>query len=1128
MSRFLRKRLIIDKGRDRGEFSLDEITNKKGEIKLKYLKHIVNLNTSDLNKLYNKRPIIKQQLIRNFNRIADNFDKVFLAETNRFYDRDFVEKRADKYNVGEITDNFVILPADNFEEITNNFSTNLDKETLTLNVYRYGVENTLKFLRKLQDEKSDTFKYIIEFGGNIFTLTHDFISRIDNIILQEEKDESGSDVKTYNHIKSKGSLLTIKRVEFDKKEEQKHGGFFEYINTTDVDLTKFGIFTEEQYNNKDFIEQYHNNNCLYHALKEGGLCVSKLERLKSLMKERNIHLNKLNKVCSELGIRIKLTTLQKRGDVRIVKYGSNGKVFELGHIENHLFINTLIPVNIFYIKNYNKLERGDFSAYEYNGKYIKRKKEFSTAFKVIKSMIENKLFEPLTQENLINFNYKNDLDLTAFNDDYLIGSYKKHTLNKNYTQKLDKNTHTVFMDTEAYNNFDTGFNHIPFIISIKKVRSDVKRSYVGLDCIEKCFGDLFNEFESGSKLICYFHNLKYDLNVILDKIRLYGDRPIIKDNNVYSYSGEMFKGKKKLKIEFRDTYKIITEGLARFGNMFNIPQQKEILPYEFYNSFAFDLNNPFVDINTFCSYLDVDNQENRERLLNNAINWDCMEDGFINSVKYCRIYCERDVEVLEKGYLQFMSSFGKIPILQDLNLTYENFLSISSISDAINTGLGVYGGVYSISGTLREFIGKSVVGGRCMLRNNKKQHAKGKIVDYDAVSLYPSAIKRLAKELGGYLMGTPKTLNNDDLNMGFLNSVDGYFVLIEFLTDAPIRRSMPLVCLNKNGSNNWTNEVKGERIVVGKIQLEDLIKFQNFTENINFKILGGVYYNEGRNNKCGEVIEALFNERLQYKKEGNNLEKVIKLLLNSAYGKTILKASSNRLSIVSEKEFEQEIKKRYNFINRIRSIGNKKFIFELKHSILNHFNRCHIGSEILAMSKRIMNEVICLAEDNELKIFYQDTDSIHLYANDLLKLKHLYEQKYNRVLDGKEMGQFHSDFQLEGCKEAYSTEFIGVGKKAYLDLLEGINGNREIVNGHHIRMKGVSECAMGGFCRDNGIDLHGLYCGLLEGSEFEIDLLGGGKKSFEAVNLLGGMRTREVFNRRIGFDGEVEVSILVD
>ena len=39
--------------------------------------------------------------------------------------------------------------------------------------------------------------------------------------------------------------------------------------------------------------------------------------------------------------------------------------------------------------------------------------------------------------------------------------------------------------------------------------------------------------------------------------------------------------------------------------------------------------------------------------------------------------------------------------------------------------------------------------------------------------------------------------------------------------------------------------------------------------------------------------------------------------------------------------------------------------------ILEHFNRVHIGIEILSMSKRIMNEVLYTAEENGMKYFIQ-------------------------------------------------------------------------------------------------------------------------------------------------------------
>ena len=61
-----------------------------------------------------------------------------------------------------------------------------------------------------------------------------------------------------------------------------------------------------------------------------------------------------------------------------------------------------------------------------------------------------------------------------------------------------------------------------------------------------------------------------------------------------------------------------------------------------------------------------------------------------------------------------------------------------------------------------------------------------------------------------------------------------------------------------------------------------------------------------------------------------------------------------------------------------------------------------------------MNRVICLAEDNGIDIFYQDTDSMHLEDNKVKKLAELFFKKYNTQLIGKQMGQFHTDFKADG------------------------------------------------------------------------------------------------------------------
>ena len=63
------------------------------------------------------------------------------------------------------------------------------------------------------------------------------------------------------------------------------------------------------------------------------------------------------------------------------------------------------------------------------------------------------------------------------------------------------------------------------------------------------------------------------------------------------------------------------------------------------------------------------------------------------------------------------------------------------------------------------------------------------------------------------------------------------------------------------------------------------------------------------------------------------------------------------------------------------------------------------------MSKRIMNEIFDICEEQGFKVYYQDTDSLHLHEKDVPVLAKLYQEKYNRELIGKALGQFHSDFQ---------------------------------------------------------------------------------------------------------------------
>ena len=88
-----------------------------------------------------------------------------------------------------------------------------------------------------------------------------------------------------------------------------------------------------------------------------------------------------------------------------------------------------------------------------------------------------------------------------------------------------------------------------------------------------------------------------------------------------------------------------------------------------------------------------------------------------------------------------------------------------------------------------------------------------------------------------------------------------------------------------------------------------------------------------------------------------------------------------------------------------------------------------------------MNRVICTANDHNMKIYYTDTDSIHIDEDSVLPLAKIYEEKYGRQLIGKNLGQFHCDFDFKGMDDVRSVGLLVLGKKCYIDKLEGTDKN---------------------------------------------------------------------------------------
>ena len=232
-----------------------------------------------------------------------------------------------------------------------------------------------------------------------------------------------------------------------------------------------------------------------------------------------------------------------------------------------------------------------------------------------------------------------------------------------------------------------------------------------------------------------------------------------------------------------------------------------------------------------------------------------------------------DCEVLMDGCEVF-----RCWMLEHTELYVYNFITIQSLASPFMLNSGCYDNVYQVSGVIQQFMSKCVVGGRAMTA--KQYHVKKKIADFDASALYPSA----THYMDGFLKGLPNVLS--DTSYEFLKQQDGYFVRAKIIKPNK-HLDFPLTSkLNEDGGvRELINEMSNGIIYIDKIGLEELIEYRK----AEFGITYGYYYNEGRNNTINHVIEDLYDLRKNMKKDKNPAQIVLKLLMNSMYGKTIIR-----------------------------------------------------------------------------------------------------------------------------------------------------------------------------------------------------------------------------------------------
>ena len=890
----------------------------------------------------------------------------------------------------------------------------------------------------------------------------------------------------------------------NKKLFNKNGKYFDYINKSDIDLTRYQIINEND--NLNIL----NEHCLIHTLRLHNIEDTILNQIKSAFPvSYHFPKNRLLEVSKIIKRVIKLHELQKDNKTKIYNYGendNNNKAIDIVLYKDHYFIYETVEYTKYSLSNYEQLKNiKDFNKIiekdqkSKSGYKISNDDKYNTnSFKMIRLLFESGYF---TKKSII-LNTLDDSQKKIKNRDILDISLDNidNEQKEHYLKEKEDIVYDIFYaDLET----DVTEKHKCILSGIVKGKSDDVKIYDN-DCIKNMLEYIY--FNSPNKNpIVYFHNLKYDFNV-------YKNDENITHISICEKEGQLYSNKiiyNGLTILIKDSYKLISKPLSGFSEMFQLPKEmtkKEAIGYTYYK-----IDNMKIiktDINEYLKHIKIEDTEQFFLNLNeNKKLFDYNEkDKTFNSIEYYKYYLKYDCLVLKSGFEKM-----KDMIYELCNINIHDFLTIASLTNYYTSKSGAYDGLYEVCGNLRDYIGKSISGGRVWVNQKyKKQVINEEINDMDAVSLYPSAIYRICKE-NGFPKGQAKRIK--EYTKTYLDTKEHYIITIK-VTKINKYQQMPFFrVIDDKGSCQYVNEIKDfEIVIVDKLTLEDYIKFHD----ISYEIIDGIYYDEGYNKTWGTVIETLFNKRLEYKKEGNkSMDQLIKLMLNSSYGKTITKKSLTKKQIKKcDNTFNDYLYNNYNNIINLYKLGNNHCVIEsTKYD--DSYNMGSIGGLVLSMSKRMMNELMDIGNDNNINIYYQDTDSLHLTNSQIPLLVSEYKRIYNKDMIGTNLCQFHSDFELKGVTAPISIKSIFLGKKSYLDVLKGKNKEGKEITGYHIKLKGITDAGL----KHSQLffkDYEHLYTHFANGGSYNFLLNPTNKKVLFEFNK-NGVYTRDKFYRKIKF-----------
>ena len=185
--------------------------------------------------------------------------------------------------------------------------------------------------------------------------------------------------------------------------------FFPYLNKSDIDLSRYQIFPTLFLDDKNKQREELNDSCFIYAMKVAGVDEDTLNKMRIQIHTRKFGLSKMDEICAQYDLHVIVHDLEVTNKNSLVRVNNknyfgteHGQHIELNSFKGHYFIQEKTKYSFSFIKHKYILKE-DVDEENYNktyedGKWKNKKdsKRFITSGHLIKLLIQNRYFEPIT------------------------------------------------------------------------------------------------------------------------------------------------------------------------------------------------------------------------------------------------------------------------------------------------------------------------------------------------------------------------------------------------------------------------------------------------------------------------------------------------------------------------------------------------------------------------------------------------------------------------------------------------------------------------------------------------------------------------------------------------------------